>query len=390
MLAADAPMVSPLRPVPREQRDSPIVWVLADDKLGHTTQSMGLAEALGWAYATKELRFNVLNRLSNRLIGASLLALDRRRSTALLPPWPDLVIATGRRTAPVARWIAAQNGGRTRLVQLGRKGATRAEDFDLSVTCSHFAMPSHPRRMETLAPLTAIDERRLAAAGARWHDLFGSAPHPHVALLVGGSSALHRLDTDTAARMGRDLVDFVRATGGTLFVVTSPRTGAAASAALRAATEGAGPCYEWRAGDADNPYLGCLAVADALVVTGDSESMVAEAAATTKPLYIYPLPPRGTGPRQRLRAWVSRHARRPHGPARGGPLQRLCDHLVERGLVHVHRDVLAMHRSLIECGRAYAFGAPLDTGHHTPLRELDRVADRVRILLGSASPDTAH
>ena len=218
----------------RLESGPPAVWVLADDKLGHTTQSVGLAEALGWPYATKELRFNALNRLSNRLLGAGLLTLDRRHSTPLLPPWPDLVIATGRQTAPVARWIGAQSHGRTRLVQLGRKGADRADDFDLSVTCSHFAMPPHPRRIETRAPLTAINDRKLQAASERWCDLFGSEPRPHVALIVGGTSALHRLDAETATRMGREVASFARAAGGSLFVVTSPRTGAAAGAALRA------------------------------------------------------------------------------------------------------------------------------------------------------------
>ena len=44
----------------------PTVWVLADDKLGHTTQSVGLAEALGWPYTTKELRFNALDAVADQ------------------------------------------------------------------------------------------------------------------------------------------------------------------------------------------------------------------------------------------------------------------------------------------------------------------------------------
>ena len=375
----------------RVERDPPAVWVLADDKLGHTTQSVGLAEALGWPYATKELRFNPLNRLSNRILGAGLLTLDRRHSTPLLPPWPDLVIATGRKTAPVARWIGAQSHGRTRLVQLGRKAADRADDFDLSVTCSHFAMPRHPRRIETRAPLTAITDRTLQAASERWCHLYGSTPRPHVALIVGGTSALHRLDVETATRMGREVASFASEAGGSLFIVTSPRTGAAAAAALRAGIQGVGRFYEWRPGATDNPYLGCLAVADVLVVTGDSESMLAEAAATSKPLYIYPLPECGNGLRQRLRAWVSGHARQHGNPTghSGLQLQALCARLIELGLVRAPRDIGAMHRCLIEAGHAYPFGAPPNTEPRTPLRELDQVADRIRALLGYSRPETA-
>ena len=48
------------------------VWLLLDDRPGHVTQVVGLADALGWPYETKALRFTWLNRLSNRLLGASL------------------------------------------------------------------------------------------------------------------------------------------------------------------------------------------------------------------------------------------------------------------------------------------------------------------------------
>jgi hypothetical protein len=181
-----------------------------------------------------------------------------------------------------------------------------------------------------------------------------------VALLVGGTSALHRLDAETAARMGRDLAKFTRSAGGSLFVVTSPRTGASAGAALRAGMEGAGQFYEWQSGDAGNPYLGCLAVADVLVVTGDSESMLAEAAATSKPLYIYPLPDCGNGLRQRLRVWVSGRAQPHQGHPTGGSrpqLQSLCARLIERGLVRAPRDIAAMHRCLIEAGHDGPAGA---------------------------------
>jgi hypothetical protein len=366
------------------------VWVLADDKLGHTTQSIGLADALGWPYVVKELRFNRLNRLSNRLLGAGRLALDRQRSTPLVPPWPELVIATGRRTGPVARWIGARGGGATRLVQLGRKGADRADDFDLTVTCTHYGMPAHARRIETLAPLAAITEQRLQAAGERWRDLFGAAPRPHVALLVGGTSALHQLRAAAAARMARDVSAFTAAAGGTLYVVTSPRTGAAAAEALRAGLADGDRFYRWQAGDPDNPYLGCLAVADVLVVTGDSESMLAEAAAIAAPLYIYPVPPRRGAPRQRMRAWVGARADRGDPPPAAGAASRglawLCKRLLAHGVVRAPRDLAAMHRALIEGDFARRFGAPLDPTPRPPLCELERVAARVRALFADGAP----
>src|SRR3546814_11122182 len=71
-------------PVPR-------VWLLLDDRPGHATQVVGLADALGWPHEVKRLRFTPLNRLSNRLLGAGRLSLAARQSSPLTPPWPDQI-----------------------------------------------------------------------------------------------------------------------------------------------------------------------------------------------------------------------------------------------------------------------------------------------------------
>ena len=49
--------------------------------------------------------------------------------------------------------------------------------------------------------------------------------------------------------------------------------------------------YVWD-GSGDNPYFGMLALADAIVVTMDSVSMVSEAVATTAPVMLARLPGR--------------------------------------------------------------------------------------------------
>src|SRR3546814_1737664 len=67
----------------------------------------------------------------------------------------------GRRAAPIARWVKRQSGGRTKLVQLGRKAANVADDFDLAVTCTHFQLPAHPKRIDLLLPPTQVTAARL-------------------------------------------------------------------------------------------------------------------------------------------------------------------------------------------------------------------------------------
>jgi len=368
---------APPEPEPgRADAATPRVWLLLDDRPGHTTQVVGLAEALGWPYETKPLRFTALNRLSNRLLGASRLSLDAGASAELAPPWPDLVIAMGRRSAPIARWVKRQSGGHSRLVQFGRKAANVAADFDLAVTCRHFQLPAHPRRLDLLLPPTQVTAARLQAAAARWPDLFAGQARPRVALIVGGTTAHHRLKPQTAEKMAAEAAAFAAQLGGSLTCVTSRRSGAAVEAALRAgAPEAALHC--WRRDQAENPYLGYLAQADVLVVTGESESMLAEAADAAKPLYIYPIPAKPEGWRARLSGAVLARSRR------GSALGRFCESLIQRGLVVPPRDLELMHRGMVEAGVARFFGDGAPKAAAAPSARYDALVARVCKLLES-------
>src|SRR4030095_8274898 len=53
----------------RRLNSNPTVWVLTDDHPGNTTQSLGLAKALGWPYEVKALRFTSLIHLHDVLLG---------------------------------------------------------------------------------------------------------------------------------------------------------------------------------------------------------------------------------------------------------------------------------------------------------------------------------
>jgi mitochondrial fission protein ELM1 len=304
------------------------------------------------------------------------------------------VIGTGRKTASIARWIGEQTQGRARLVQLGRKGADRVEPFDLTVSCAHFRLPSHPRRVDTVAPLTQVTPERLADAAARWQHLFAPGAKPRVALVIGGDTAQHRLDAATAKRIADEVTSWAHATGGSVFAITSPRTSAQALEAIAPTFGAQDHLHRWRPNETDNPYLGFLACADVLVVTGESESMLAEAVATGKPVYIYPLPEGSPSLRLRLSDWVTRRAyARPLKkkgtvrPQQG--VEYLCARLIQRGLIRPPRDVSALHGALIHRGWARPFGAPLETGRRVSGSEVDDVAARVRALFGYAGASPA-
>lgn len=369
--------------------EAPRVWVLVDDRPGNRTQSIGLADALGWPYEVKTLHCGPLSGLHNRLLGASRLGISAKRSAALAAPWPDLIIAAGRRTAPVAQWIRARAEGRPRIVTLGRKAGDDAAAVDLAVVPSYARLFPHPKRLEIGAPLHRLNSGQLEASQLRWQDPLGGRPAPRIAVLVGGSSGQYRIDPPTARQLAQDVCQMARERGGSVMATTSRRLSPAASHAFQEALDEDAWLHLWRPEAADNPYLGFLALADIFVITADSESMLAEATSLGRPVYVYPLPVRASFRwLSRPREWVWRRAQgTPDGP-RGTPrpqrgLERLCARLIDKGFVRPPRDLKRLHAALRERGLVASFGnAVRDDYEPAPLHETPVVVARVHALMG--------
>ncbi len=381
MFQADHPSTTQLHPA---------VWVLTDDRPGNSTQSLGLADALGWSYTVKSLGFSRLawlHKVHERLLGATTICLDRESSQLLVPPWPDVVISAGRRTAPVARWIRRQSQEKTKLIQLGRKGSQAVQPGDVSIAPGYCRMWPNEQRIETLAPLNRVNNQQLEAAAQEWSGLYHDAPRPHMVLLVGGSTVRNVLDESVARQLGKDVAEFVKKTGGMVHAVTSRRTGNQATEALSKALGNSGIVHRWTPGQQPNPYWGYLAVADIIIVTGDSESMVGESVSIGKPVFIYALPEKPMTQFARLResivvagrAWLYEHQQ---GSFWSRGLRSFSAFLLRQGFVRPLRDLNAFHQVLVDQGFAYFFGQDHEIRTHKPLRESNVVSQKVKSLLG--------
>ncbi len=309
------------------------MWVLADPRAGTAAQALGIAEALGEPFAIKPLSWTGLSRLPNLLPGGSLVGLAAEARSALAPPWPKLVIAAGRRAAPIALWLRRK--ARARLVQVMRPGVA-PERFDLLVLPVHDRPAPAANVIEVIGAPHRITRTGLEEAASAWRQRVAHLPLPRVALLVGGPVRAEGLDPALARDLATRVAALALASGGSVMATTSRRTGREAEQALAEGLEAVPHLlHRWGEGG-ENPYRGFLALADAIVVTGDSVSMLSEACATAAPVFFWS-PPGLAGPR---------HAR--------------------------------FHASLVAAGMAAPLGDTLEGTERATLDEAGRVAEAIR------------
>lgn len=262
------------------------IWALTDDRAGHTAQTLGLADALGMPYARIMVHTNLFSSLPNGLLGASLLGIDSLDKAKLTAPWPDLVIATGRRLVPLMRYIKSQSPA-TMLVQCMWPG--RLEPFDRIIVPEHDEVPNDARIMRTLGAIHGLQPTTLQAAESVFSTFAAELKRPIVGVLVGGKTKTGTLSDIEAARL-IDLSELLASGGtpetGSIAITTSRRTPRKAVRVLN--KRPTCPLAFYRYGSAGaNPYHAILGGADALVVTGDSVSMLSEACSLGKPVFVF-------------------------------------------------------------------------------------------------------
>jgi mitochondrial fission protein ELM1 len=263
---------------------SPNVWAVHDGKIGMANQVIGLAEALGFPFVEKRLAVRAPWRHLAPQLWLRALAAAGPGGDRLAPPWPDVLIAAGRLIIAPALAAKRASGDRIFWVQVQDPRYARGE-VDLMVAPAH-----DPARganvFRTLGAVHRVTPARLADGARRAAPLLANLPRPLVAVLIGGDNRVYRLTQQRFAAFADQLAALARAGYG-IAVTPSRRTGPANEQLLRQRLAGL-PAYVWN-GTGENPFFGLLGLADAVLVTADSVSMVSEAAASGKPVHIVDL-----------------------------------------------------------------------------------------------------
>lgn len=304
---------------------NPICWVVSEGIAGTENQCLGVAEALGLQPEIKRVALRQPWKILSPYLG---MECGCTFEPSLNGPWPDIVIASGRKAIAAARYIKKASEGKsfTVLIQDPR---IPTNQFDL------VAVPAHdPARGGNVVVTTASPNRvtpeRLAAAKQQFTNL-ETTRRPRVAVLIGGTSKAYKM---TPAIM-RKLAGQLKELDSGLMITASRRTGAENEKILREALKDT-DAYIWD-GTGENPYFGFLAWADYILVTADSASMLSESCTTGKPVYMIPL-------------------------------------------VGGSRRLNALHANLMAAGAVRVFEGRLESWSYNPLRDAEKVAGEIKRL----------
>lgn len=258
----------------------PVTRIFCEPYAGLQAQGLGLAEAAGLGTDVRTLEPRAPWRWMPARIWSAPLA-----AVGMAPPFPELAIGVGGVAATVGAALR-RRGVRAVQVQHPRM---RLDRFDLIIAARHDEI-SGPNVVVTRTALHRVTPARLAAAASEWGPRLQHLPRPLAAVLVGGTNGRFRLDRAVAATLADEIAGMMRRDGVGVALTPSRRTDAAAATTLRDALTPLG-AFVWDC-TGENPYFGLLALADAIVVTVDSVSMISEAVATTAPVMLAALPGR--------------------------------------------------------------------------------------------------
>lgn len=229
------------------------------------------------------------------------------RSLHAAPPWSviparfwpsPLAVAGGLHDLPEGLIFSAGGTGAAVGAALRRRGRRviqiqnprmRLDRFDLVVANRHDEIAGANVLLARTA-LHRVTRQVLENARKEWAGRLSHLPRPLVAVLVGGSNGRFRLAQAEAEALSTKLATMMQADRVGLALSPSRRTGSHVLAVLQSRLMPLGG-WIWDM-QGDNPYLGMLACADAIVVTSDSVSMISEAAATEAPVMVAQLPGR--------------------------------------------------------------------------------------------------
>jgi len=263
------------------------IWLLLDDRPGNCSQVLGIGKALGLKNTSKKFNYNKLSKLPNLILQKTIKHININDRKQFKPPWPQLIIGCGRKSAPIGRWIKKESNNYSKYIQV-MWPAFPYRDLDLIFTPIHDNINNKKNVINIQTSPNIIDKKLLSESKVKWKTRFNKLSHPRITVIIGGDTKFHKLTATHIKELFIEIKEIIN-DKGSLLITTSRRTSKEAYETIKNEIKKLkiqsvfwDPKHK-----KPNPYYGYLSYADIVVVTGDSVSICSEVCATGKPLLIY-------------------------------------------------------------------------------------------------------
>lgn len=266
------------------------IWVLADNRPGNYSQAIGLAAEISSDYRIINISYNLFSVFPNIFLRSldGALSKESRKKITQIGYFPKLIIAAGRRSAPVSLYLKKLSQNRTKIAQIMKPQINDAQ-FDFIILPKHDEYDETAKNViRTLGSLTKTNELAVQAEKEKFAPWFADISKPKIALIIGGSAKKTEFSKNSAVKIAQLASKIAQDMNAKLFVLNSRRTSAEVTKYLKMGLRGDFKFYDWRQiKPEENPFLAILSYSDFFIVTGDSVSMISETCSTGKPVYIF-------------------------------------------------------------------------------------------------------
>jgi mitochondrial fission protein ELM1 len=276
-----------------------VIWILKDNRVGTTSQSIGLAESLAkigkYKIITKNIVYSASIKLPNLIRGSSLIGVNKHESDNidLLNQAPDIIISAGRRLAPISLHLKKQ--GKKLNKKIVAIHITHPHlsfyKFDFVIMPKHDGFKDDKNVISTIGSINKVNLAKIKEEGKKWEKKLQKYNNPKIAVMLGGDTKSTKFSPKSFEMIGNVISKIAKNLKGSLLVTTSRRTDKKCMEAIKESIGVSNYFYDWgeenKKQNTENPYFAYMFLADYIVATGDSMSMLSEICSTGKPLYIY-------------------------------------------------------------------------------------------------------
>ena len=248
-------------------------WILSSGLIGCENQCLGVIERLGIETEIKKIKPSMAVSLFAPY-GTPFLNPQVRE------PWPDLVIAAGRKTIPYLKYIRKASKKECKTIYL-QDPRIDSKEFDIVWAPEHDSIEGS-NIIKTITSPNRVTNELLNYHHDEWLDKLSKLKGPFIGFLIGGKSKAYNFNDDECEKIIQAL-NFVISNGYTPLITLSRRSPKKLSNRIKnLLINEKNLFYD---GQGDNPYFAILKASEIIITTPDSANMISEAINVPKPVY---------------------------------------------------------------------------------------------------------